>query len=179
MFTFVRFIFTRDLFWHSTIVLTCELMSLCVCVCLCVRQQRVCPRDNSSLSQVRTTLVKIAIVLRVDWLWPPRSNLKNQHFSKPGLSTTEKHNHENKYKDRPWLTQPLSDESLPPSLKLENTIYKGMEGHSPPFVGLEALTANVFTVWLVFVWWIITTREWKFTLFPTLILCRIDTVQGK
>ena len=60
--------------------------SVCVClsVCLSVCQSRVCPRDNSSPVQpritkigpeVRKTLVKIPIVLGVDWPWPSRSNI--------------------------------------------------------------------------------------------------------
>ena len=75
---FSRFlrIFTRGQFWPSGIVVAC--------VCPCGRQSRACPRDNLSLVPARITkfepdmqnnLVKIPIVLGVDWPWPSRSNL--------------------------------------------------------------------------------------------------------
>ena len=69
-------IFTRGQFWPSGIVVAC--------VCSCGRQSRACPRDNLSLVLARITkfepdmqnnLVKIPIVLGVDWPWPSRSNL--------------------------------------------------------------------------------------------------------
>ena len=69
-------IFTRGQFWPSGIVVAC--------VCSCGRQSRACPRDNLSLVLARITkfepdmqnnLIKIPIVLGVDWPWPSRSNL--------------------------------------------------------------------------------------------------------
>ena len=69
-------VFTRGQFWPSGIVVAC--------VCPCGRQSRACPRDNLSLVPARITkfepdmqnnLVKIPIVLGVDWSWPSRSNL--------------------------------------------------------------------------------------------------------
>ena len=69
-------IFTRGQFWPTGIVVAC--------VCSCGRQSRACPRDNLWLDPARITkfeldmqniLVKIPIVLGVDWPWPSRSNL--------------------------------------------------------------------------------------------------------
>ena len=69
-------VFTRGQFWPSGIVVAC--------VCPCGRQSRACPRDNLSLVPARITkfepdmqnnLVKIPIVLGIDWSWPSRSNL--------------------------------------------------------------------------------------------------------
>ena len=73
-------IFTRGQFWPSGIVVA----SVCLSVCLCVRQSLACPRDNLSPVQARitkfgpeeqNTLVKIPIVLGVNWPWTSRSNL--------------------------------------------------------------------------------------------------------
>ena len=67
---------TRGQFWPSGIVVAC--------VCSCGRQSRACPRDNLWLVPARITkfepdmqniLVKISVVLGVDWPWPPMSNL--------------------------------------------------------------------------------------------------------
>ena len=72
--------FTRGQFWPSGIVVA----SVCLSVCLCVRQSLACPRDNLSPVQARitkfgpeeqNTLVKIPIVLGVNWPWTSRSNL--------------------------------------------------------------------------------------------------------
>ena len=73
-------VFTRGQFWPSGIVVA----SVCLSVCLCVRQSLACPRDNLSPVQARitkfgpeeqNTLVKIPIVLGVNWPWTSRSNL--------------------------------------------------------------------------------------------------------
>ena len=70
------YFFTRGQFWPSGIAVAC--------VCPYGRQSRACPRDNLSLVPARITkfesdmqniLVKIPIVLGVDWPWPSRSNL--------------------------------------------------------------------------------------------------------
>ena len=71
---------TRGQFWPSGIVVA----SVCLSVCLCVRQWLACPRDNLSPVQAtitkfgpeeQKTLVKIPIVLGVNWPWTSRSNL--------------------------------------------------------------------------------------------------------
>ena len=73
-------LFTRGQFWPSGIAVA----SVCLSVCLCVRQSLACPRDNLSPVQARitkfgpeeqNTLVKIPIVLGVNWPWTSRSNL--------------------------------------------------------------------------------------------------------
>ena len=75
-----KLFFTRGQFWPSGIVVA----SVCLSVCLCVRQSLACPRDNLSPVQARitkfgpeeqNTLVKIPIVLGVNWPWTSRSNL--------------------------------------------------------------------------------------------------------
>ena len=71
----------------------CRYLLLSVCVCPSVRQSRACPRDNSSPVHARTTkcgpgvqntLVKIPVVLDVDWVWHVKFNL----FSKSCLFTS-------------------------------------------------------------------------------------------
>ena len=82
------FFFTRGQFWPSGIVVTC--VCFCVCVCPSMRQSQACPRDNSSpvwartkkiRPEVQNTLVKILIVLGIDWAWHVKFNL----FSKSCL----------------------------------------------------------------------------------------------